>query len=111
MTKTFKIISSPLNREKSIVKKYIPKNEDEFRAFIGSATNKQLLEVGFLIHDYSNGLRKYGLFLFPCEWYNVIPNGFQLTGLYFHSQVFIKNVSDNDTRYGCLPYGVIREII
>jgi len=59
---------------------------------------------------YLRGTKKFGLFLIPGEWYSVIPNGFEIVGLNFIPKIFIANVSDDDTRFGCLPYGVIREI-
>jgi len=46
--------------------------------------------------------------LFPGEWFNSIPKGFILTGLFGESYEFDKNTSDDDTRYGCLPYGFRR---
>jgi hypothetical protein len=48
--------------------------------------------------------------LFPAEWYSIIPNGFMLTGLYGEQYPFEKGKSDDDTRYGCLPYGILRNL-
>lgn len=48
--------------------------------------------------------------LFPGEWYNAIPNGFMVTGLYGESYSFEKSKSDDGIRFGCLPYGFRRKI-
>lgn len=108
--KEIKIYTSPINRLEPIQDNYIPKNKEEFMAFMDSATNKQLLDVGFLIFDYTDESEKYGLFLFPGKWYDVIPNWLEVTGINLKSKIFIHGVSDDDTRFGCLPYEVIREI-
>ena len=46
--------------------------------------------------------------LFPCEWYNLIPDGLRVTGLYGELDIFKKDESDDDIRCGCLPYGIRR---
>ncbi len=51
------------------------------------------------------------ILLFPGEWYNHIPEGFIVTGLRGEQYPFQNGKSDNDTRYGCLPYGIMRKII
>lgn len=48
--------------------------------------------------------------MFPGEWYNAIPNGFMVTGLFGESYPFEKGKSDDDIRFGCLPYGFRRKI-
>lgn len=48
--------------------------------------------------------------LFPAEWYEIIPDDFVVTGLNGESYSFKKGVSDNDQRFGCLPYGVRRKV-
>lgn len=50
------------------------------------------------------------IILIPGEWYNVIPNGFIVTGLYGEKYPFLKGKTDDDTRYGCLPFGITRPI-
>ena len=46
--------------------------------------------------------------LIPGEWYDVIPNGFIVTGLNGEQYPFKKGESDDDIRFGCLPYGIRR---
>ena len=50
------------------------------------------------------------IILFPGEWYNLIPNGFMVAGLYGEKYPFEKGKSDDDIRFGCLPYGITRQI-
>ena len=47
-----------------------------------------------------------GLALFPAEWYPHIPEGMALATINGGVETFAAGVSDDDTRYGCLPYGV-----
>ncbi len=44
--------------------------------------------------------------LIPGEWYKIIPDGFMVTGLYGEQYPFKKGESDDDIRFGCLPYGI-----
>lgn len=48
--------------------------------------------------------------LFPGEWYKIIPDGLMVTGLYGEQYKFKKGKSDDDIRFGCLPYGFQRDI-
>lgn len=48
--------------------------------------------------------------LIPGEWYDIIPDGFLVTGLYGEQYPFKKGESDDDIRFGCLPYGIRRQI-
>lgn len=47
--------------------------------------------------------------LFPGEWYELIPDGFIVTGLNGEQYPFEKGKSDDDIRFGCLPYGIRRK--
>jgi len=48
------------------------------------------------------------LYLFPGEWYPVIPKGFMVVSIMFEEKPFEPGVSDDDIRFGCLPYGILR---
>lgn len=50
------------------------------------------------------------IILFPGEWYDVIPDGFIVTGLYGEQYPFKKGDTDDDIRFGCLAYGIRRKI-
>lgn len=51
------------------------------------------------------------IMLFSKEWYNIIPNGFMVTGLFGETYEFERDVTDDDIRFGCLAYGVQKEMI
>lgn len=64
---------------------------------LGEAPTKELANDQYII-------------LMPGEWYNIIPNGFIVTGLNGEKYAFKRGVSDNDIRDGCLNYGITREV-
>jgi hypothetical protein len=47
------------------------------------------------------------LWLFPSEWYDHIPDGYEVVSISYYVEKFERGVSDNDIRYGCLPYGIL----
>lgn len=49
------------------------------------------------------------IILFPGEWYNIIPDGFKTTSLNGETVEFKKGKSDDDIRFGCIPYGIRRK--
>lgn len=46
------------------------------------------------------------LWLFPEQWYLFIPEGFVVTFIDGTSEPFKPGVTDDDIRFGCLPFGV-----
>ena len=50
------------------------------------------------------------IYLIPGEWYNSIPEGFQITTISGRIETFQKGITDNDTRFGCLAYGIRRKL-
>ena len=50
------------------------------------------------------------IILFPAEWYSIIPDGFIVTGLNGEQYPFKNGYIDDDTRFGCLAYGIRRPI-
>ncbi|MBK6861012.1 MAG: hypothetical protein IPK91_02580 [Saprospiraceae bacterium] len=111
MKHQIKFITPQFNRSEPIRDKYIPYNESEFREFMKNADSKRLIEVGFMIFDQVDiDHIVHGLFLFPGEWYNRIPKGFKMWGISMKQKTFVPGESDDDTRFGCLPYGVIKRI-
>lgn len=103
MTKIDLIIaSSPIERREKIKIK-VPKTKTEFRQLdLKSKTEKQLIKLGLRKWN-----EKTNLFLFPGEWFNIIPEGYNVVSISGKFQKFSKHTSDDDTRFGCLPYGII----
>jgi hypothetical protein len=63
-----------------------------------------LKELGLRSWEAREGLT---LFLFPGEWYSYIPEGFEVVTLRYNREVFARGVSDDDTRFGYLAYGIL----
>lgn len=63
------------------------------------------------------GLRKWSepdengnvLWLLPYTWYGSIPEGFMLTCIDGTAEPFQKGVTDDDYRFGCLAYGILKQ--
>jgi len=57
------------------------------------------------------GLRMWseesGLMLFPAEWYDRIPEGYEVVTINGETKPFERGVTDDDRRYGCLSYGIV----
>ena len=43
--------------------------------------------------------------LFPSEWYPYIPDGLEVLTISGHCEAFMRGVTDDDIRFGALPYG------
>lgn len=46
------------------------------------------------------------LMLFPSEWYSSIPGGFIVTDIFNRDKAFVRGVTDDNIRHGCLAYGI-----
>lgn len=57
------------------------------------------------------GLRKWseGLYLFPYQWYDDIPNGFEVTTINGEQKPFDPKQDLDERRFGVLPYGIKTE--
>lgn len=64
---------------------------------------------------YDLGLSPWGeepetgkkLWLFPLSYYPHIPAGFPIVYIDYRRDAFMPNVTDNDTRFGYLAFGVL----
>ncbi len=45
------------------------------------------------------------LYLFPGEWYECIPDGYLIRSIFGETETFKRGRTDNDIRFGFLPYG------
>jgi hypothetical protein len=77
-------------------------------------SDKKLLQFGLRPwgrkHEHHDGT-EYGpmLWLFPGEWYEHIPEGFEVVTLRFQRERFTRRETDNDIRFGCLAYGILKD--
>ena len=46
--------------------------------------------------------------LFPKEWYSCIPDGLEVVDINGDVEIFKRGETDDDIRFGCLPYGFIQ---
>ena len=46
--------------------------------------------------------------LYPKEWYPLIPDGMPITHIDGEKGLFCKGVTDDDYRFGCLSFGFIQ---
>jgi hypothetical protein len=47
------------------------------------------------------------LWLLPGEWYRHIPAGYSIVDINGCEEAFVPGETDNDIRFGCLPYGIL----
>lgn len=69
-----------------------------------------IVDIGHKNAPLETDIGEDWVLLFPHEWYGLIPDGFMVTGLNGERYAFKKGVSDDDKRFGCLPYGITRKI-
>jgi hypothetical protein len=48
------------------------------------------------------------LWRFPGEWYSAIPAGLKIVDISFKCETFSPGITDDDIRFGCLAFGIIR---
>lgn len=77
----------------------------EFKKQVDSATKKQLMKLGFMAFDD----KKETLMLIPGTLFNSIPEGYSVVDISYKKEKFKKSTADNDARFGCLAYGVLRK--
>lgn len=83
----------------------VPKNKKEFKNIINKKNNKkELIKMGCMLWNEN---KEQSHLLFPFEWYNVIPNGFEVITISGRKEKFKNGVTDDDKRFGMLPYGII----
>ena len=79
-----------------------------------SLNNQSLIALGCGKWDFvwqKGNTERVIHWLYPGEWYDHIPEGYEVIGLSGENYKFAKDESDDDIRYGCLPYGFIGEEI
>lgn len=112
------VITPQFEREYDLEIDFIPKDKVELDALINSAPQEVLKKMGVCVFTTHEEEIKYGTtylgpdeihYLFPGEWYSHIPNGYPTLTINGDIERFEKGVSDDDIRYGCLPYGFKRK--
>lgn len=99
-----KITTPQFKREDGVVPQKPEKSVEWFMS-LKKKSRAQLKELGM------RPWNEDGLWLFPGEWYNSIPENLCVIGINYKEEKFKNGKSDDDVRFGCLPYGlVIRNI-
>ena len=106
MTKKIRVYSSQIRREKPIKITSLPKNKIEFEEIVKHFPEKELIKRGFCIWDKTPKGTHY---LYPMEWYDIIPVGYPIENILNEKSKFKKGETDDDIRFGCLCFGFIRE--
>lgn len=97
---------------------FVPKNKTDFRGLMKELSLSQLLKIGFKLFckydkkDKGTHFLKPGqaLVLIPGNLFNVIPENYSVISIFGEKEKFKKKYADDDTRFGCLPYGVIKKL-
>lgn len=98
------IVSSQIERDDNIKPK-APADQEEFYLIINNYSKRELIKIGFGPWEK---VGKKMLLLFPKEWYHSIPKGFETLSILGEKENFIPGKSDDDSRYGCLCYGLLK---
>ena len=53
---------------------------------------------------------EHSLWLYPGEWYESIPAGYVIVDINGREEPFESGLTDDDIRFGCLPYGFHRVV-
>ncbi len=80
---------------------YYPRTKREFEC-LPHLDKEELQKIGCQIWEKTN---EWIHWLYPSEWYDCIPSGLEILGIFDDKEKFIKGVTDDDIRFGALPYG------
>ena len=110
----------PIEREKDLEYEWKPESQEEFYLTINQANGDILKGFGFIPYRelpeevYRQNQREvdnllgshHELFLFPAEWYDIIPRNYLAVTIFGEVFNFEPGISDNSVRAGCLSYGI-----
>lgn len=81
---------------------FIPKGKDQFDALKEKAPDSILIDIGMGKWTEKDGIIHW---LFPAEWYESIPEGYEIVVIDDTTERFKPGETDNDRRFGMLAYG------
>lgn len=84
--------------------KYFPCTVQEYEA-LPKMDEKTLIDIGCQMWDEKDNMIHW---LYPAQWFEFIPEGFEVYTIGERYVKFNKNTSDNDTRFGALAYGFLK---
>lgn len=77
---------------------YIPTTTNELDA-LKKAPPDVLKDIGLCQWDEK-------IWLFPQEWYDYIPEEYEIVDIFGKTEKFQKGITDDDIRFGCLSFGL-----
>lgn len=83
----------------------VPSFSPEDWANLPKKSDEELIALGLGVWDTKADGTQY---LFPKEWYDIIPKGLMVMCIDGDEEPFEPGVTDNDYRYGCLAYGFFK---
>ncbi len=95
-------ITTPQFERTDGVKVDLPNYSPEDWAALPKKDAAELKALGIGVWNTSEAGTHY---LFPKEWYSIIPNGMMVKFIDGDEEAFEAGVTDDDYRYGCLAYG------
>ncbi len=128
---TITIITPQFERTQPLSSDFKPTTNEDFLDFVNNAPIDALKAVGFGKWSTMNSMikenndRRVGykdnlptellehdeaVYLFPKEWYNLIPEGFAMTDISGREHKFKRGKTDDDIRFGCIAYGIRRKV-
>jgi hypothetical protein len=84
---------------------YFPDTIEEYGA-LKNLDDETLVKIGCQKWDIENGETHW---LYPLQWYSFIPEGLVVVNLMGKEAIFKVGISDDDERFGALPYGFLKE--
>ena len=100
------IVTPTFNRTDGRVIQYVPKLPREYRA-LPLMDPENLKKIGCQIWDSENGKTHW---LYPAEWYEHIPAGFEVVCISGRPEKFMPGETDDDRRFGALAYGFFQTV-
>ena len=79
---------------------YVPTTIAEYDA-LKNAPDEILKDIGMGKWDEKT-------WLYPFEWYDYIPEDYEVVSISGKTEKFQKGITDNDIRFGCLAFGFSR---
>lgn len=105
------------NQQKPISEKIELPAYDSIEDVISIIEGKDVTASGAITFDVGRGDAPVEMpevdaqiLLFPSEWYNKIPDGFMVVGLSGGRYPFERGKTDDDMRFGCLAYGILKPL-
>ena len=80
---------------------YVPTTTAEYDALKNAPDN--------ILEDIGLGQWDEEIWLYPAEWYDYIPDGYEIVTINGKTKSFQKGITDDDMRFGCLSFGLLKE--